>query len=152
VIRFVQHSSGSPSQVSISDSVLEQSTEGHVVVATGVVGLDVTRTRIFAAVAEGSPWRALQVLGGTAAVGVVTPVRTTDVTLDDVVVHGQLEGVLLVSGSYGGTGAISLSGVRAQDVAEGLTCENVRSGARVTGPVTYEACDLPPPVCPGLVP
>ena len=66
--------------------------------------------------------------------------------------YGPYAAVLRVSGSYGGTGSVSMARVWSDGAVQGLRCENVAIGGGVLGPIWYAGNTMPAPVCGALVP
>lgn len=148
----VSHKISAPRDVTVRDSVMSH----HAGAAMSFVGIqgvtinDVVVTYDGAAKASD----AVTVLGSGQAGGVlcdgVSGIRATNVRVSDLRAKGPYRAVVGTSGSYCGAGALLIRRTRSSEAAQGLRCENVTTGAGVTGPVVLEENDLPGNVCPGF--
>lgn len=139
VIGATPHGTGTPSNLTINDNKLIQHTDGNVINATGVVELVIKRNTI---TYDGAPGTAAALL----AVGSTTT-RTTGIEFSGNTMTGLLSSCVRVSGSYGGTGSVTMTGNRADRALQGLRCENVYAGSMVSGPVTTSDNAWPAPLC-----
>lgn len=62
--------------------------------------------------------------------------RVTGLLMDQVSLIGAYTSVLAISGSYGGTGDVTMRNVYAPGAVHGLSCSGVSAGAGVLGPIT----------------
>ena len=149
VLEITQHTSA-PDHVTVADSQLTQHTDGLPLYAAGIVGLQVLRTTINYDGANAIAQRidGLAVYGSSGTAGI----RTTDIHVVDTVVNGPLRAVMQISGSYSGTGTLEMTRVSSSGPVQGLRCENISTGAGITGPITYVDNQLPAPLCSPLVP
>lgn len=140
VVRALPHGSGTPSNLSIVDTVLIQHTSANVVSTVGVVGLTLTRVAVeYDGISKTN--FGLDVVGSTA-------VRTDRVAVEACTFSGPLLAEVRVSGSYAGTGVVTLIGNVGTDATQGLRCENVTSGSKITGPMSItRATPWPVDVC-----
>lgn len=139
-----------PDHVTVADSQLIEHANGVPMVAVGIIGLQVLRDTITYDGADGLPLRIDGiVVNGSSGDG---SIRSTDIHVVDTEIDGPLRAAVGVSGSYSGVGTIEMTRVHASGANQGLRCENVSTGAGVTGPVTYVDNQLPPAICTPLVP
>lgn len=143
VIRVWQREAGAPDHVTIRDSSFIQHAAANVI---STVGIDGVRLEQVTAFIDAPGWYALDALGSAGTYAR----RTTGIEVVDSRFYGPFAAVVRVSGSYGGTGSVSMERITAPDAAVGLRCENMAVGAGVVGPVTYADVALPTQ-CGGLI-
>ncbi len=143
VVRVWRRDTSSPDHVVIKDSVLIQHAPGNVVSGIGIVGLRLEHVSVFT---DFPGWYGVDALGSAGAYAT----RTAEIEVIDSNFYGPLAAVLRVSGSYGGTGSVTVERTWADQAVQGLRCENMLIGGGVLGPVMYAGNTLPAPGCGAL--
>lgn len=141
IVRAAPHGTGTPDHLTINDNVVTQLATGHIVEASGIVGLDVLRNHV--TYAGGPGFYGVWANGSAGEFGV----RTTDVHVWGNTFTGPLRGVVGVSGSYAGAGSVGSSDNVTTGAIGGIVCSGVAAGSGVLGPVTSTRDSIPAPAC-----
>lgn len=78
--------------------------------------------------------------------------RTTGLVMDHTSFVGPFSSVMAVTGSYGGTGSVTITDSKAPGAVKGLVCNNVTVGSGVLGPIVFTGNAMPNPQCGALWP
>lgn len=131
---------GAPESVHIMMNTMAQNTNASILAAEGIVGLTFAfNVATYAGTAANIG--AVVVLGSAGAAGI----RTTGVSLLHNKLYGMFGYAFGISGSYAGTGNMTIVGNEAPSVARGLVCEGVALAGKILGPVVYTKNVMPAP-------
>ena len=150
VVLQVAQKIGAPDHITIADTQLIQHADAAALYTSGIVGLQLLRSTITYDGVNGVPGRidGIVMNGSAGDLGI----RSTDLHVIDSVINGPYRAAIGISGSYEGVGTLEVTRTHATGSVQGLRCENIATGAGITGPVTYVDNQLPPAICSPLVP
>lgn len=144
VIRISPHNS-TPKDSRIVGNTIVQQTAGTIISTEGIVGVLVANNTIAYAGPLTYAATALYFAGSSGTDGF----RTTDLVVSHNYFVGPMKWAVAISGSYLGTGSLTMIGNSADSVVKGgLSCSNLTSPGRILGPIIYSNnLTLPTPVC-----